>query len=121
MTTESAEAIPQKLIATPFRYADLVAYQEGSVVSRTLIKKPEGTVTVFAFDAGQRLSTHSAPFDALAEIVDGRGVITIEEEEFVLETGQQIIMPANKPHAVDAREQFKMTLVMIKAVQKSDA
>lgn len=109
------QAIPDNLIATPFRYSDLVAYQEGSVVSRTIIKKAEGTVTVFAFDAGQRLSTHSAPFDAMVEIVDGKGVITIEDVEYELETGQQIIMPANKPHAVDAREQFKMVLVMIKA------
>lgn len=115
MPDKQDQAIPEKLIATPFRYPDLVAYQEGSVVSRTIIKKAEGTVTVFAFDAGQRLSTHSAPFDALVEIVDGKGVITIEDVEYELDTGQQIIMPANKPHAVDAREQFKMVLVMIKA------
>lgn len=115
MSEKQDQAIPENLIATPFSYADLVAYQEGAVVSRTIIKKPEGTVTVFAFDAGQRLSTHSAPFDALVEIVDGKGVITIEEVEHELKTGQQIIMPANKPHAVDAPERFKMVLVMIKA------
>lgn len=114
MSNAKDSGIPEKLMATPFRYSDLVAYQEGSVVSRTLIKKPEGTVTVFAFDAGQKLSTHSAPFDAMIEIIDGQGVITIEEQEFTLEMGQQIIMPANKPHAVDARVPFKMVLIMIK-------
>ena len=115
MSDKQNDAIPANLIATPFRYADLVTYQEGSVVSRTIIKKAEGTVTVFAFDAGQRLSTHSAPFDAMVEIVDGKGVITIDGVEHELETGQQIIMPATVPHAVDARENFKMVLVMIKA------
>lgn len=115
MSEKQDQAIPENLIAMPFSYADLVTYQEGAVVSRTIIKKPEGTVTVFAFDAGQRLSTHSAPFDALVEVVDGQGVITIEEVEHALKTGQQIIMPANKPHAVDAPERFKMVLVMIKA------
>jgi quercetin dioxygenase-like cupin family protein len=115
MSEKQHPAIPEHLMATPFSYADLVSYQEGAVVSRTLIKKPEGTVTVFAFDAGQRLSTHSAPFDALVEIVDGKGLITIEEAEHELDTGQQIIMPANRPHAVDAPERFKMVLVMIKA------
>ncbi len=115
MSEKKDQAVPENLIATPFSYADLVAYQEGAVVSRTIIKKPEGTVTVFAFDAGQRLSTHSAPFDALVEVVDGKGIITIEEVEYELKTGQQIIMPANKPHAVDAPERFKMVLVMIKA------
>ena len=114
MSDASHSAIPENLMATPFRYTDLVAYQEGAVVSRTIIKKPEGTVTVFAFDAGQRLSTHSAPFDALVEIVDGKGMITIEDVEHELDTGQQIIMPANRPHAVDAPERFKMVLVMIK-------
>ena len=114
MSTPEASGIPDTLMATPFRYVDLVAYQEGSVVSRTIIKKAEGTVTVFAFDAGQKLSTHSAPFDAMIEIIDGKGLITIEDTEFELETGQQIIMPANKPHAVDAKEPFKMVLVMIK-------
>lgn len=115
MSDQTNPAIPENLIATPFSYADLVVYQEGAVVSRTIIKKPEGTVTIFAFDAGQRLSTHSAPFDALVEIVDGKGVITIEEVEHKLKTGQQIIMPANKPHAVDAPERFKMVLIMVKA------
>ncbi|MBD3344461.1 MAG: cupin domain-containing protein [Chitinivibrionales bacterium] len=112
---DKAKPIDEKLIGRPFSCADLIAYQEGSVVSRTIINKPEGTVTAFAFDKGERLSTHSAPYDALVEIVDGTGLITIEGTEFKLETGQQIIMPANKPHAVDAPERFKMVLIMIKS------
>lgn len=108
------KSVSENLIAKPFRYADLVAYQEGSVVSRTIIDKSAGTVTVFAFDAGQRLSTHSAPYDALVEVADGKGIITIEGVEHELSSGQQIIMPAGKPHSVDARERFKMVLIMIK-------
>jgi quercetin dioxygenase-like cupin family protein len=107
--------VDSALMAKPFRYADLVTYQEGSVVSRTIINKPEGTVTVFAFDKGERLSTHSAPFDALLEVIDGNGVITIDGEAFHLADGQQIIMPANKPHSVNAEERFKMTLIMIRS------
>ncbi|NLD98643.1 MAG: cupin domain-containing protein [Fibrobacter sp.] len=103
------------LVGQPFNYAQLVSYQEGSIVSRTIIDKPEGTVTVFAFDAGQRLSTHSAPFDALVEVVDGSGVITIEDKTFEIQSGSQIIMPANKPHAVKAEVRFKMVLIMIKS------
>ncbi|MBD3322048.1 MAG: cupin domain-containing protein [Chitinivibrionales bacterium] len=107
--------IDESLISIPFSWGDLVAYQEGSVVSRSIINKPEGTVTVFAFDKGEGLSTHSAPYDALVEIVDGTGVIAIEGAKFELQTGRQIIMPANQPHAVDAPERFKMVLIMIKS------
>lgn len=109
-----------KLIAQPFSYADLVQYQDGSVVSRTIIDKAEGTVTIFAFDKGQSLSTHSAPFEALVEDIDGSGTIKIENIEYKLTKGQQIIMPANKPHSVHADERFKMVLVMIRSIQKSE-
>jgi quercetin dioxygenase-like cupin family protein len=102
------------LLATPFSYVDLVRYQEGSVVSRTIIDKPAGTVTVFAFARGQRLSEHTVPYDALIQIVDGTGVITIDGTDFAISTGMQIIMPANHPHAVRAEERFKMVLVMIR-------
>lgn len=108
-----------ELIAKPFSYSELVQYQTGSVVSRTIIDKAEGTVTVFAFDKDQRLSTHSAPFDALVEIVDGSATITIEATDYKLQKGQQLIMPANKPHAVKADEPFKMVLIMIKSEKKS--
>jgi quercetin dioxygenase-like cupin family protein len=103
------------LRASPFAYQDLVNYQEGAIVSRTIIDKPAGTVTVFAFDKGQRLSEHTAPFDALVEIVDGTGTITIDGTDVAISKGQQIIMPANHPHAVRAEERFKMVLVMIRS------
>ncbi|MFC1566233.1 cupin domain-containing protein [bacterium] len=91
-----------------------VNYQEGSVVSRTLVNKPTGTVTVFAFDAGQGLSEHTAPFDALVKIVDGTANIMIDSKLYEVKDGELIIMPANKPHSLKAKEKFKMLLVMIK-------
>lgn len=109
--------IDPRLLANPFTYSDLVQYQDGSIVSRTIIDKEEGTITAFAFDRDQRLSTHSAPFDALVEIVDGNAVINIEGKDFHLSKGEQIIMPANKPHSVRAEERFKMVLIMIRSIQ----
>lgn len=95
--------------------AGLVDYQPGSVVSRTVIAKKTGTVTVFAFDKGQGLSTHSAPFDALVYIVDGEAKITISDKPQKVKAGELIIMPANKPHALKAVKPFKMVLVMVKS------
>ncbi|MBF0594334.1 MAG: cupin domain-containing protein [Candidatus Omnitrophica bacterium] len=92
----------------------LVNYQDGAVVSKEVIKKKEGTVTVFAFDEGQGLSEHTAPFDALVYVVDGRVEITIDGKPSALKAGDMIIMPANKPHALKAIKRFKMMLVMIK-------
>ncbi len=109
-----------RLLANPFTYSDLVQYQDGSVVSRTLIDKEEGTVTVFAFDLNQGLSTHSAPFDALVEIVDGKALINIDGTDFHLSKGEQIIMPANKPHSLRAEERFKMVLIMIRSNQPKE-
>ncbi len=103
------------LFARPFSYAELVDYQEGSIVSRAIIDKPVGTITVFAFDKGQKLSEHTAPYDALVEVIDGNAAISIEGKDHEVRTGQQIIMPADKAHAVEARERFKMVLVMIRA------
>jgi len=103
------------LVARPFSYAELVDYQEGSIVSRAIIDKPVGTITVFAFDKGQKLSEHTAPYDALVEVIDGNATITVEGKDYEVRTGQQIIMPADRPHAVEARENFKMVLVMIRA------
>ncbi len=94
---------------------DIVKYQEESVVSRTLIKKKTGTVTLFAFDEGQGLSEHSAPFDALVCVLDGEVEITISGKPFLLKQGEMIIMPANQPHALKAIKQFKMMLTMIKS------
>ncbi|MGA2799609.1 MAG: cupin domain-containing protein [Thermoguttaceae bacterium] len=94
--------------------AELIKYQTGAIVSRTLIKKPTGTVTLFAFDAGQELSEHTAPFDALAHVLDGQTEITIAGKPLRLTAGQMVLMPAGKPHAVKATKQFKMMLIMIK-------
>ncbi|MBL8028967.1 MAG: cupin domain-containing protein [Fibrobacteres bacterium] len=115
MAEKTRKGTDPKLVAKPFSYKDLVSYQEGSIVSRTIMDKNEGTITVFAFAEGQRLSTHSAPFDALVEVIEGTGIITIEGVEHQVADGQQIIMPANKPHGVTAKEPFKMVLVMIRA------
>jgi quercetin dioxygenase-like cupin family protein len=114
MPSQDLESAQGKL-STPFNYADLVTVQPGAVVSRTIIDKKPGTVTVFAFDKGQRLSTHTVPFDALLHVVGGEAKITIEDTEHRVVAPQSIIMPAGKPHAVDATEPFKMVLVMIRA------
>ena len=94
---------------------DSVNYQPGSVVSREIIKKPTGTVTVFAFDEGQSLSEHTAPFDALVYVLDGEVEIKITGKPYLLNQGEMIIMPANQMHALKAIKRFKMILVMIKS------
>ncbi len=93
---------------------EAVKYADGSVVSQAVVEKKTGTVTLFAFDKGQGLSEHSAPYDALAEVIDGRAVISIGCEAHEVKAGEYLIMPANVPHAVKAAEKFKMMLVMIK-------
>ena len=95
--------------------ADLIGYQEGSVVSRTIIDKDAGTVTLFAFDEGQGLSEHTAPFDAMVYNLEGDVEITISSKKFLLKKGEMTIMPANGPHALKATKQFKMLLTMIKS------
>ena len=97
------------------RLADMVEYQTGSVVSRTLIDKKAGTVTLFSFDAGQGLSEHTAPFDALVYLMDGEADVTISGKTFRLRAGDTIFMPANEPHAIKAVKRFKMMLVMVRA------
>jgi len=94
---------------------ELVDYQEDAVVSRTIIDKTTGTITLFAFDEGQGLSEHTAPFDALVQILDGEAEITISGEKNCLKANQMIIMPANEPHALKAVKRFKMLLTMIKS------
>ncbi|MCL2687127.1 MAG: cupin domain-containing protein [Methanobrevibacter sp.] len=103
------------LIGKPININSLAEYQEGSVVSTEIIKKEVGTVTIFAFDKGQGLSEHSAPFDALVQIVDGVGEITIDGNKNIVKKGEFIIMPANIPHALFANEPFKMMLIMIRS------
>lgn len=94
--------------------AEMVAIQPGAVVSRTVVAKKAGTVTLFAFDKGQGLSTHSAPYDAMVWILAGAVKITIDGETLRAATGDMVIMPANRPHALKAIQPFKMALVMIK-------
>ena len=95
--------------------ANLAEYQENAVVSSQVLKVANGNVTLFAFDKGQELSEHSTPFDALVQVLDGLAEIIISGKSFAVGAGQSIIMPADKPHAVVATEQFKMLLTMIKA------
>ena len=97
------------------RLVNLVDYQEQSVVSKTLLEKETGTVTVFAFGEGQGLSEHTAPFDAMVCILDGKAEISISGNPNILGQGEMIIMPANEPHALKAVERFKMMLIMIKS------
>jgi len=101
--------------ATALRLNDLAAYQEGSVVSREILRKKTGTVTLFAFDQGQGLSEHTAPFDALVYIVDGEAEITISGKPLRVKKGEMITMPAHKPHALEAVKRFKMVLIMIRS------
>ena len=93
----------------------MLDYQENSVVSRALINKDVGTVTLFSFDKGEGLSEHTAPFDALVYVFDGEAEIFISSEKFVSKEGQMIIIPANEPHALNAPQKFKMMLIMIKS------
>lgn len=99
----------------------LVDYRAGSVVSRALIKSKGGTVTLFAFDAGEALSEHTAPFDALLLILEGRAQVRVGGDEHVVPGGSTILLPANVPHAVRAPERFKMLLVMIREVSQGTA
>jgi quercetin dioxygenase-like cupin family protein len=103
------------LVAQPSDLASLIGYQEGSVVSRTLIDKDTGTVTLFAFDSEQGLSEHTAPYDAMVYVIDGTVEVTITGKPIVLRPGEMTIMPANQPHALAAKTRFKMLLTMIKS------
>jgi len=94
--------------------AQLVGYQDGSIVSRLIVQSEAGNITLFAFDAGQELSEHTVPFDALVHILDGEAGIVISGKTFQLAAGQAIILPANEPHAVKSGTRFKMLLTMIK-------
>ncbi len=105
----------EELISRVLKVEDLIDYQDGSVVSREIIRKETGTVTIFAFDKGEGLSEHTAPFDAMVQIVDGKAEIIISGNKNVLEKGDMIIMPANEPHALTALEKYKMVLTMIRS------
>ena len=94
--------------------ATLAGYAEGAIVSKTLLEKDAGTITLFAFDEGQGLSEHTAPFDAFVQVLDGAGEFVIAGKTTRVEEGQMLVMPANVPHAVRARQRFKMLLVMLR-------
>jgi quercetin dioxygenase-like cupin family protein len=107
--------VSEELKARTLRIDALIEYQEGAVVSREIIRKDTGTVTIFAFDRGEGLSEHTAPFDAMVQVIDGKAEITISGNKNILEKGDMIIMPASEPHSLRALERFKMVLTMIRS------
>jgi quercetin dioxygenase-like cupin family protein len=113
--TPTKDPSPPAAVVSPGPVARFVDYQKGAVVSREILSKPTGTVTVFAFDEGQGLSEHTAPFDALVHVLDGEAEITISGEPHTVAAGEIIVMPANRPHALKALRPFKMMLIMIRS------
>lgn len=105
----------KNLTTVVIRLTDLANYQKDTIVSRTIIDEKAGTITFFAFDQGQRLSEHTAPYDALVHILDGEAEITISGKQFNLKNGDMVIMPANEPHALKAVKKFKMMLTLIRS------
>ena len=114
MEHKETQAGAEKSAAQFLRLTELADYQKDSVVSRTIVDKKTGTVTFFAFDKGQGLSEHTAPFDALVYLLDGEAEIVISGKAFHLKEGEMIIMPANHPHSLKATQKFKMMLTMIR-------
>jgi quercetin dioxygenase-like cupin family protein len=106
---------PAKIDDRAVNASGLIEYQEGAIVSREVLKQKTGSVTLFAFDAGQGLSEHTAPFDALVQVLDGEAEITIAGKRHRVAAGELILMPANKPHALKAAQRFKMLLIMIRS------
>ena len=116
MTDKRAKAsVLEACVAQPQNLEGLVEYAQDSIVSKTILDKPVGTITLFAFDEGQKLSEHTAPYDAVVQVLDGRGQLTIGGEPVTVAAGQIVIMPGNVPHSVTADERFKMVLTMIRA------
>jgi quercetin dioxygenase-like cupin family protein len=115
LESDIKELDSQDLTARKARLVDLVGYQEGSVVSRTIVDREAGTVTLFAFDERQGLSEHTAPYDAMVHVLDGAADIVISGKTHRLKEGEMIIMPADQPHSLKAPERFKMMLIMIRS------
>ena len=115
MQPETASKLKGFSAAKVAKAAELVNYQDGAVVSREIVKKPTGSVTIFAFDEGQGLSEHTAPFDALVQMVEGDAEIMISGQPYLLQGGEIILMPAGQPHALKALKRFKMILTMIRS------
>jgi quercetin dioxygenase-like cupin family protein len=114
MKRETETSARDELVANATKLTKLLRYQKRAIVSRVIIDKETGTITLFAFDEGQGLSEHTAPYDALVYVLDGEAEIIIEGKPVRLEKGEMTIMPANKPHAVKALTEFKMLLIMIR-------
>src|SRR5512137_1058726 len=110
----AAGAIRENLKGKVLVVNDLVRYQEGTIASRMIVFRKTGTITLFAFDAGEGLSEHSAPYDAVLTVTDGEAEVSIAGSPFTVRPGEMIILPANKPHGVQARQRFKMMLTMIR-------
>ena len=108
-------AVLQACMGKAVQLNSLIEYAADSIVSKTIIDKPAGTITLFAFDKGQKLSEHTAPFDAVVQVIDGFAKLTIGGQGVRVSAGEIIIMPANIPHAVTAKQKFKMLLTMIRA------
>jgi quercetin dioxygenase-like cupin family protein len=115
MTDGKAPSEQEQLVGRVESMKALVEYQDGSVVSRTIIKKPTGTVTLFAFAKGESLSEHTTPYDALVQLLDGKAEFRIAGEPHTVTAGEMILLPASVPHAVQAVEPFKMVLTMIRS------
>jgi quercetin dioxygenase-like cupin family protein len=116
MTDKRAKSsVLEACVAKPQGLDGLIEYAADSIVSKTILDKPVGTITLFAFDEGQQLSEHTAPYDAVVQVIDGRGTLTIGGEQVTVAAGEIVIMPGNVPHAVAAEERFKMLLTMIRA------
>jgi len=111
---DKAKQTDKDLLGKVADIAEMVEYQEGAVVSRTIMDRPTGTVTLFSFDKELGLSEHTAPFESLVHVLDGETIVSISGNDHRLKAGQAIIMPANEPHALKAEERFKMMLVMIR-------
>jgi quercetin dioxygenase-like cupin family protein len=111
----SGGKIPKSEFSLPTKMSGLIDYQEGSVVSRTIIDKKAGTVTLFAFDETESLSEHTAPYDALIQIIDGEANVTIGGKSSIVKAGEMVVIPANAPHSLKATKRFKMLLVMVRS------
>jgi quercetin dioxygenase-like cupin family protein len=118
MSSEQSPAKREMPAAEAITVTEMVNYQDGAVVSRTLIHRPAATITLFAFDEGQGLSEHTAPFDALAQVLEGEAEITVSGKPMVTKAGHAVLMPANQPHALKALTRFKMLLTMIRSQEK---
>jgi quercetin dioxygenase-like cupin family protein len=114
MNSQQAQSKREMPLAEVVRLSDLVNYQEGAIVSRTLVHRATGTVTLFAFDEGQGLSEHTAPFDALAHLLEGEAEIVVSGKPLLTKAGEAVLMPANQPHSLKALRKSKMLLTMIR-------